>query len=33
MEEIEQSLRLELEKWIAREIDYLPLPTQVLGYL
>ena len=30
--EVERSLRIELEKWMVREGDYLPLPTHVLAH-
>ena len=30
--EIERQLRIELEKWMVRESDYLPLPSHVLQY-
>ena len=29
-EQLEQQLRIELEKWMVREHDYLPLPTHAL---
>ncbi len=28
---IEQALRVELERWMIRESDFLPLPTDVLA--
>ena len=32
MSAIEKALRIELERWMIRESDFLPLPTDVLSH-